>query len=109
MNVNKAIHESMGLCWHHTGGYVNPANGVATCCKCQQTIALMDETKPDYTTPTHYCELMDWMRSANADLVQAFCKRNQNNEPVTIAEWLKLSRQEQVNLIAEAITEAVLK
>ena len=108
MNANKVIHEAMGLCWHILGRLKNDKAGrYVSCDKCDKRIKVgvwsIASDNPDYTDPVHYCALMDWMREGNnADHLDDF------RVFMRVSDWLKLSRQEQINLIAEAIETGAL-
>jgi hypothetical protein len=116
MNANKITHEARGLCWHEVSKdkrVFEDEKGrclIRYCVKCEKSwdkcTNITDteyERGTDYTTPTHYCELMDWMRYGDRwDGFRCWYK-------FCIEQFLESNRQEQVNLIAEAITEGVLK
>ena len=84
MNINKVIHEAMGL---------SPREVVNNVFEY-----------PDYTSPVAYCELMDWMRKNKNDRAMRFDVWMQKKGYCTDTEdWLMLSLPSHVSLIAEWI------
>ncbi len=106
MNVNKVIHEAMGLCNcmnHRFGDYTLPL-----CPKCLSPFTCTEDY-PDYTDPIHYCALMDWMRGKWWALeghlkCAAVIDRS---KPYDLRRFFDRDRQYQVGLIGEAIEAGV--
>ncbi len=107
MNVNQVIHEARGFKWHEIDN-----RGHCLTCNTYPMDGGGDfhrsHPRVDYAGPVHYCDLMDWMREG--DRAQSLDRFIFNEEDYAdIQEWLVLTRQEQVNLIAEAIEAEILK
>ena len=104
MSDNQIIHEAMGLCWHEN--VVAETPGWFYCIDCGvfvgDTLPIPSSDYPDYTDPVYYCALMDWMREDRNRVIQI-------NRVFSADNFFRLTRQQQVSLIAEAIREGVLK
>ena len=113
MNTNKVIHEAMGRklpdCDKARHKMQHPFGFCVTC--GAKWPHLNGPAYPDYTSPTHYCALMDWMRDIERimDLEKWACQGDAGVMYIDFENWMHSTRQEQVNLVAEAISEGVLK
>ena len=81
MNANKVIHEVLGFNWSHSW--------------------------PDYTDPDHYCVLLDWLLEGDKARLFGIYTYYQGKQFIDYP--FGSTRQEQVNLIAEAIEAGVFK
>ena len=96
MTDNQVIHEkAFGLKWGH---FVPQQPDMQDSMIVAQNI----RNNPDYTQPEHYCRLMDWMREDRNRVIQI-------NRVFSADNFFRLTRQQQVSLIAQAIREGVLK
>lgn len=55
--INKTIHEAMGLCWHEFDPY-----DFMECLHCKEIVVREDRPNPDYTSDSEFLPLWRWAK-----------------------------------------------